>query len=99
MPLVGSDLEGEEWLLERFKLTEADLYKVSGPLTMTHLMPLIANEAFAKLKDRPFTPAYDPDLPPHGDVWQLLRREDVLISLVEVRKEDWSFGNGEAQYA
>ena len=27
-----------------------------------------------------------------------LRREDVLINLVEVRKEDWSFGNGEAQY-
>jgi len=28
-----------------------------------------------------------------------LRREDVLISLVEVNKENWSFGNGEAQYA
>jgi 4-oxalocrotonate tautomerase len=28
-----------------------------------------------------------------------LRREDVLISLVEVSKENWSFGNGEAQYA
>ena len=28
-----------------------------------------------------------------------LRREDVLINLVEVRKEDWSFGNGEATYA
>jgi phenylpyruvate tautomerase PptA (4-oxalocrotonate tautomerase family) len=28
-----------------------------------------------------------------------LRREDVLISLVEVRKENWSFGNGIAQYA
>ena len=28
-----------------------------------------------------------------------LRREDVVISLVEVNKEDWSFGNGEAQYA
>ena len=27
-----------------------------------------------------------------------LRREDVFISLVEVHKEDWSFGNGEAQY-
>jgi len=46
---------------------------------MTHLLPLISNEAFAKLKDRPFTPSYDPDLPPHGDVWQLLRREDVLL--------------------
>ena len=28
-----------------------------------------------------------------------VRREDVLINLVEVKKENWSFGNGIAQYA
>jgi 4-oxalocrotonate tautomerase len=28
-----------------------------------------------------------------------LRTEDVFISLVEVPKENWSFGGGEAQYA
>ncbi|MBV9879591.1 MAG: tautomerase family protein, partial [Gemmatirosa sp.] len=28
-----------------------------------------------------------------------VRREDVFVSLVEVRAENWSFGNGEAQYA
>jgi phenylpyruvate tautomerase PptA (4-oxalocrotonate tautomerase family) len=28
-----------------------------------------------------------------------LRREDVFISLVEVKRENWSFGNGVAQYA
>jgi 4-oxalocrotonate tautomerase len=28
-----------------------------------------------------------------------LGREDVVINLVEVQKENWSFGNGEAQYA
>ena len=28
-----------------------------------------------------------------------LRREDVIISLIEVKKENWSFGNGEATYA
>ena len=28
-----------------------------------------------------------------------LRREDVFISLVEVKKENWSFGNGIAHYA
>ena len=28
-----------------------------------------------------------------------LRREDVFINLVEVSKENWSFGNGIAQYA
>jgi phenylpyruvate tautomerase PptA (4-oxalocrotonate tautomerase family) len=28
-----------------------------------------------------------------------VRREDVLINLIEVDKENWSFGNGLAQYA
>jgi phenylpyruvate tautomerase PptA (4-oxalocrotonate tautomerase family) len=28
-----------------------------------------------------------------------VRRQDVLVNLVEVAKENWSFGNGEAQYA
>jgi phenylpyruvate tautomerase PptA (4-oxalocrotonate tautomerase family) len=28
-----------------------------------------------------------------------LRKEDVFISLLEVPKENWSFGNGIAQYA
>ncbi len=28
-----------------------------------------------------------------------VRKEDVLINLVEVKKENWSFGNGVAQYA
>ena len=28
-----------------------------------------------------------------------LRREDIFINLIEVRKENWSFGNGIAQYA
>ena len=27
-----------------------------------------------------------------------VRREDVFINLVETKKEDWSFGNGVAQY-
>jgi phenylpyruvate tautomerase PptA (4-oxalocrotonate tautomerase family) len=28
-----------------------------------------------------------------------MRREDVFVNLVEVKKENWSFGNGIAQYA
>jgi len=27
-----------------------------------------------------------------------LRSEDVFVNLVEVQKENWSFGNGIAQY-
>src|SRR5881394_3613478 len=66
-------------LLEFFDLSEADAYKLDGPLTMTHLAPLVANDAFAKLKDRPFQPARDPALPPHADFFGILRRQDVLL--------------------
>jgi polyphosphate kinase len=66
-------------LLEFFDLTEADVYKVNGPLTMTHLGPLITNDAFASLKDRPFQPGRDPALPPHADMFEVLRRQDVLL--------------------
>jgi polyphosphate kinase len=66
-------------LLDFFNLTEADAYKVDGPLSMTHLMPLVTNDAFAKLKDRPFQPSRDPALPPHADFFEVLRRQDVLL--------------------
>src|SRR5881398_3303898 len=68
-----------ELLLRFFELTEADAYKLDGPLSMTHLMPLLTNDAFAKLRDRPFQPARDPALPPHVDFFEVLRRQDVLL--------------------
>jgi polyphosphate kinase len=68
-----------ELLLRFFNLSEADAYKLHGPLSMTHLAPLVANDAFAKLKDRPFQPARDPALPPHADFFEVLRRQDVLL--------------------
>ena len=55
-----------ELLLEFFDLGELDLYRADGPLSMTHLMPLVTNDAFAKLRDRAFQPVRDPALPPHG---------------------------------
>jgi len=66
-------------LLEFFDLSEADAYKLDGPLSMTHLAPLLTNDAFAKLKDRPFQPARDPALPAHADFFEVLRRQDVLL--------------------
>ena len=71
------DFEG--LLLEFFDLAETDLFKLDGPLSMTHLSPLVANDAFAKLKDRPFQPARDPALPPHADIFEVMRKQDVLL--------------------
>src|SRR5205823_10874703 len=66
-------------LLEFFDLSETDVYKLDGPLSMTHLTPLISNDAFAKLKDHPFQPGRDPALPPHADMFEVMRRQDVLL--------------------
>ena len=72
--------EFQTMLLERFRLTEADLYLLDGPISMTHLLPLTENKAFAKLKDRAFTPAHDPAfLGNNVDIWQAIRREDILL--------------------
>src|SRR5437016_3354425 len=68
-----------ELLLDFFNLSEPDACKLDGPLSMTHLLPLVTNDAFAKLKDRPFQPARDPALPPHVDFFEVLRRQDVLL--------------------
>src|SRR6267142_347923 len=68
-----------ELLLEFFDLGEADLYKANGPLSMTHLMPLVVNDAFAKLKDRLFQPVRDPALPPHANIFEVMRKQDVLL--------------------
>ena len=46
---------------------------------MTHLAPLVANDAFAKLKDRVFQPARDPALPPHANIFEVMRKQDVLL--------------------
>src|SRR6266404_7778916 len=68
-----------ELLLEFYDLTEADVYKLDGPLSMSHLSPLLSNDAFANLKDRPFLPGRDPALPPHADMFDVMRRQDVLL--------------------
>jgi polyphosphate kinase len=68
-----------ELLLEFFDLGEPDLYRVDGPLSMTHLMPLVANDAFAKLRDRLFQPVRDPALPPGSNLFDVLRKQDILL--------------------
>jgi len=68
-----------ELLIEFYDLTEADVYKSNGPLSMTHLSPLLSNDAFANLKDRPFQPGRDPALPSHADMFEVMRRQDVLL--------------------
>lgn len=59
------------------------------------VLQITLNEGRTTEQKRAFYKAVADDL--HARVG--LRREDVFINLVEVKKENWSFGNGEAPYA
>ena len=76
-----------------FSIYRSGRYQLDGPLTMTHLAPLVANDAFAKLKDRPFQPARDPALPPHADFFDVLRRRTcccIILTTVSMKSSSWS---------
>ena len=75
----GTPPETEKFLLETFKLQEADLYRLPGPINFLHLEPLYSSDAFPRLRDRPFQPATSKALPPGVDIFEVLRRQDVLL--------------------
>jgi polyphosphate kinase len=68
-----------ELLVEFFDLGEADVYRQTSPLSMTHLMPLVTNDAFARLRDRLFQPVRDPALPVHANIFEVMRKQDILL--------------------
>ena len=78
---VQADMPAEvaKFLLETFKLTEDDLYRLDGPINFLHLQPLYGSDAFPKLRDRPFQPAVPKALPPSADIFEVMRRQDVLL--------------------
>lgn len=75
---AGCPAEVERLLLGTFGLEERDIYRLSGPMTLTDLLPLYFVDS-ARLKDRPFVPVPDPALPPQSDAFAVMRGEDILL--------------------
>ena len=75
----GTPPETEKFLLETFKLTETDLYRLPGPINFLHLEPLYGSDAFPRLRDRPFQPSTPKVLPASADIFEAMRRQDILL--------------------
>ncbi len=76
---AGTPPEVEKFLLENFRLTEADLYRLPGPINFLHLEPLFYSDAFPKLRDRPFQPVFGKAVPHGADIFEVMRKGDVLL--------------------
>jgi 4-oxalocrotonate tautomerase len=100
-------------LVETFEVPENDLFQIitdGGPETeivhassylgleysdgLTIIQLTVSNTRTVEQKKRLFARIAAHLIESPG-----LRPEDVFINLVEVKKENWSFGNGQAQYA
>jgi polyphosphate kinase len=75
----GCPAEIAEFLLAQLELSEADLYRVSGPVNLVRLMQVPDMISLPPLKYPPFQPGLPKDIDKHGDIFQCIRHGDILL--------------------
>jgi polyphosphate kinase len=68
-----------DFLLQQFGLSEADLYRVDGPVNLYRLREVIDRVERPELKYPPFHPAQPPALAGQKDFYEVLKRQDILL--------------------
>ncbi len=68
-----------EFLLQQFGLSEADLYRVDGPVNLYRLREVTDRVEKPELKYPVFRPAPPPALAGQRDIYAVLRKQDVLL--------------------
>ena len=71
--------EISRFLLENLELGPEDLYRLDGPINFLHLESLYSSAEFPRLKDKPFQPVMTRALAGGPDIFEVLRRQDVLL--------------------
>jgi polyphosphate kinase len=68
-----------EFLLQQFGLDQDDLYRVEGPVNLHRLREVTERVDRPDLKFPPFQPGLPAPLQAHGDLFELLKKQDVLL--------------------
>jgi len=78
---VASDISDDvaRFLLEKFELGPADLYRVNGPVNMHRLVAIWELAARPDLKYPPFVPAAPKRLSAGQDLFEAMRRGDMVL--------------------
>lgn len=71
--------ELEKVLLEALHLDYRDSYRNPEPLNFLHLLSICNHEAFPHLRDRPWTPVIPAELSGKPDLFEVIRKEDILL--------------------
>jgi len=66
-------------LIREFRVTDAEIYRIPGPLDLTFLMKMYGMDGFDKLKDKPWTPQPVPALMDEPDIFAAIRKKDIFL--------------------
>lgn len=69
----------QNYLLERINLTRTDLYLIPGSLNLPVFMTLLNLDVPPHLKDKPFQPVTNPALVEGIDIFEAIRKTDILL--------------------
>lgn len=68
-----------QMLVGALDLHARDVYRVQGPVDLTVFMALHRLEGFRALKDEPLVPGLPPAFASGGDIFELIRNQDILV--------------------
>ena len=68
-----------QMLVGALDLHPRDVYRVQGPVDLTVMMALHRLDGFRALKDEPLVPGLPPAFASGGDVFELIRNQDILV--------------------
>lgn len=66
-------------LKSELKLSDDDIYKAEGPIDLTFLMKVYGFSGYDHLKKKSFTPRNHPDLPDGCDIFEQIRKKDIVL--------------------
>jgi polyphosphate kinase len=75
----AADEQFVQLLVTALDLDPRDVYRVAGPVDLTVCAALHRLEGFSALKDEPLVPRVPPAFSASGDVFDLIRTQDVLV--------------------
>jgi polyphosphate kinase len=68
-----------KFLLDMFGLDEVDLYQINGPVNLNRLLAVHGLVNREDLKDKPFTPGVPKALVESGNIFECIRKQDILL--------------------
>lgn len=78
---VADDIDSKllKYLKSELNVADGGIYKINGPLDLTFLMKLYGMEGFDHLKSEKYIPCDNPDIDPETDIFESIRRKDILL--------------------